>query len=122
MFGAILKATNSSFQKGMTFCRSIYVKKVMELLAFIFEQPSYTHLYENELRLIFQYLLGDISFCYQLFNVSNIACRSLHFLLEKNLSHDILHVMAQIFFLAKNEMLHFHMDILGRACAASWKA
>ena len=42
MFGAILKATNSSFQKGITFCRSIYVKKVMKLLAFIFEQPSYT--------------------------------------------------------------------------------
>ena len=42
MFGAILKATNSSFQKGMTFCRSIYMKKVMKLLAFIFEQPSYT--------------------------------------------------------------------------------
>ena len=41
MFGAILKATNSSFQKGMTFSRSIYVKKVMKLLAFIFEQPSY---------------------------------------------------------------------------------
>ena len=41
MFGAILKATNSSFQKGMTFCRSIYVKKVMKLLALIFEQPSY---------------------------------------------------------------------------------
>ena len=41
MFGAILKAKNSSFQKGMTFCRSIYVKKVMKLLAFIFEQPSY---------------------------------------------------------------------------------
>ena len=40
MFGAILKATNSSFQKGMTFCRSIYLKKVMKL-AFIFEQPSY---------------------------------------------------------------------------------
>ena len=40
-FGANLKATNSSFQKGMTFCRSIYVKKVMQLLAFIFEQPSY---------------------------------------------------------------------------------
>ena len=38
MFGAILKATNSSFQKGLTFCRSIYVKKVMKLLAFIFEQ------------------------------------------------------------------------------------
>ena len=41
MFGAILKATNSSFQKGMTFCRSIYLQKVMKLLAFIFEQPSY---------------------------------------------------------------------------------
>ena len=41
MFGAILKATNSSFQKGITFCRSIYEKKVMKLLAFIFEQPSY---------------------------------------------------------------------------------
>ena len=41
MFGAILKATNSSFQKGMTYCRSIYVKKGMKLLAFIFEQPSY---------------------------------------------------------------------------------
>ena len=41
MFGAILKATNSSFRKGMTFCPSIYLKKVMKLLAFIFEQPSY---------------------------------------------------------------------------------
>ena len=41
MFGAILMATNSSFQKGMIFCLSIYVKKVMKLLAFIFEQPSY---------------------------------------------------------------------------------
>ena len=41
MLSAILKATNSSFQKGMAFCRSIYVKKVMKLLAFIFEQPSY---------------------------------------------------------------------------------
>ena len=40
MFGVILKATNSSFQKGMPFCRSIYVKKVIKLLAFIFEQPS----------------------------------------------------------------------------------
>ena len=39
MFGATLKATNNSFQKGITFCRSIYVKKVMKLLAFIFEQP-----------------------------------------------------------------------------------
>ena len=41
MLGAILKATNSSFQKGITFFPSIYVKKVMKLLAFIFEQPSY---------------------------------------------------------------------------------
>ena len=41
MFGAILLATNSSFQKGIKFCRSIYVKKAMKLLAFIFEQSSY---------------------------------------------------------------------------------
>ena len=41
MFGAILKETNSSFQEGITFCLSIYVRKVMKLLAFIFEQPSY---------------------------------------------------------------------------------
>ena len=41
MFGAILTATDSSFQKGMIFCRSTYVKKVMKLHAFIFEQPSY---------------------------------------------------------------------------------
>ena len=41
MVGALLKATNSSFQKGMTFCRSIHVKKVMKHIAFLFEQPSY---------------------------------------------------------------------------------
>ena len=41
MFGVILTAKNSSFQKGMTFFRSTYVKKVIKLLAFIFEQPSY---------------------------------------------------------------------------------
>ena len=40
MLDAILKAKNSSFHKSMTFCRSIYVKKVMKLLAFILEQPS----------------------------------------------------------------------------------
>ena len=40
MFGAVLKATISSFREGMTFCRSVYVKKVMKLLAFILEQPS----------------------------------------------------------------------------------
>ena len=39
MFGAILMTTNCSFQKGIIFFRSIYVKKVMTLLAFIFEQP-----------------------------------------------------------------------------------
>ena len=41
MIGAILKATNSSLQKSMTLCRSIYVTKVMKLLAFIYEQTSY---------------------------------------------------------------------------------
>ena len=45
MFGAILTATNRSFQKGVIFCRSTYVKKVMKLLAFIFEQPSYLTLF-----------------------------------------------------------------------------
>ena len=35
MFDAILTATNSSFQKGMTFCRSTYVKKVMSLTVFM---------------------------------------------------------------------------------------
>ena len=40
MFGAILKATNSSFEKFMAFFCSMCVKKVMKLLAFIFEQPS----------------------------------------------------------------------------------
>ena len=40
MFGANLKVTKSFFLKGMTFFRCIYVKKVMKLLAFIFEQPS----------------------------------------------------------------------------------
>ena len=47
MFGAILKATNRAFQKGITFCRSIYVKKVMKLLPFIFEQPSYKKRVKN---------------------------------------------------------------------------
>ena len=42
MIGASLKATNNSFQKHITFCCSIYVKKVMKLVAFVFEQPSYT--------------------------------------------------------------------------------
>ena len=41
IFGAILETTNSSFQKCMTFCPSIYVKKVMKLLTFIIKQSSY---------------------------------------------------------------------------------
>ena len=41
MFGTIFKATKSYFQNDITVCHSIYVKKVMKLLAFIFEQPSY---------------------------------------------------------------------------------
>ena len=41
MFGAIVKATNSSFQRGMTFCRNMYAQKVMKLLAYLFEQPLY---------------------------------------------------------------------------------
>ena len=41
MFEPFVKATIFSFHKGMTFCHSINVKKVMKLLAFIFEQPSY---------------------------------------------------------------------------------
>ena len=40
MFDAFLKATNSAFQRGVAFCRSIYLEKVMKLHAFIFEQPS----------------------------------------------------------------------------------
>ena len=52
MFGVILKATNSSFQKGMTFCRSIYVQKVMRLLAFIFEQPSYMLVFYGPVKVV----------------------------------------------------------------------
>ena len=53
MFGAILKATNSSFRKGMAFCLSVYVKKVMTLLAFIFEQPSYLNIYDTYMAKIY---------------------------------------------------------------------
>ena len=44
MFVASVKATKSSFQKGMLLCLSIYMKKVMKLLAFIFEQSSYSYI------------------------------------------------------------------------------
>ena len=65
MFGAILKAANISFQKGITFCRSIYVKKVMKLLAFIFEQPSYNPT-QPLIRLYFKYktaIIPNVFFC-----------------------------------------------------------
>ena len=63
MFGAILKATNSSFQRGMTFCRSIYVKKVMKLLAFIFEQSSYFEKYTYQESCPFAFPFKNISRC-----------------------------------------------------------
>ena len=44
MLGAILKVTESSFLKGITFCRSIYVQKVMKLLAFILNSPRISKL------------------------------------------------------------------------------
>ena len=49
MLDAILKATNSSFQKDVAFCHSInlYMKKFMKLLAFIFEHPSYRGAYTS---------------------------------------------------------------------------
>ena len=40
VIGASLNATNSYFQKHVRFSRSIYVKKVMKLVSFIFEHPS----------------------------------------------------------------------------------
>ena len=63
MFGTNLKAINSYFRKGMTFCHSIYVKKVMKPLAFIFEQPSYLllspYLCFNSFLYLDLYVLGD---------------------------------------------------------------
>ena len=60
MLGAILKATNSSFQKGMTIYPSIYVKKVMKLLAFIFEQPPYLNVVFSDI-VIFQGIRTSIA-------------------------------------------------------------
>ena len=57
MFCAILKVTNNSLQKGMKFCGSIYVQKVMKLLAFIFEQPSYINTVYYEIQ---YYCIGNI--------------------------------------------------------------
>ena len=39
MFGASLEATNSFFPETYNICRSICVKKVMKLIAFIVEYP-----------------------------------------------------------------------------------
>ena len=60
MFGAILKATTSSFKKGMTCGRSIYVKKVMKLLAFIFEQPSYSLILDVYIKMYEDIVNGDL--------------------------------------------------------------
>ena len=68
MFGTILKATNSSFKKGMTYCRSIYVMKVMKLLVFIFEQPSYIFKINYKAcvaQLLSQYLIDGVYIAYQ---------------------------------------------------------
>ena len=80
MFGAILKVTDSSFQKGMIICRSIYVTKVMNLLAFIFEQPSYCHLSQSTFHLrslYFQYMSLDISTLHQSQYLSQVVSTSL---------------------------------------------
>ena len=87
MFGAIVKATNSSFQKGMTICRSIYVKRVMKLLAFIFEPPSY-----NEWLMIFIPLVYEVYRGYVVFAFSVImfvclsVCLSVNFFSVKDFS------------------------------------
>ena len=49
----------------MTFCRIIYVKKVMKLLAFIFEQPSYVlNLFSFDLAIVYD--IGAINYCYNI--------------------------------------------------------
>ena len=47
MSGAVLKVTNSPSKKRLPLSCSIYVNKVMKLLAFIFEQPSYMKFERN---------------------------------------------------------------------------
>ena len=66
MIGAILKATNSYFQKGMTFCHSIYVKKIIKLLAFIFEQPSYRNKMNTSFNLVYMVMLRHVLICFHL--------------------------------------------------------
>ena len=75
MFGDILKATNSSFQKGMIFCRSICVKKVMKLLAFIFEQPSYLSNWSGASNLISLVFLISLDLLLYLLQRSNLIGR-----------------------------------------------
>ena len=65
MIGVILKGTNSSFQKGITFCCSIYMKNAMKLLAFIFEQSSYFHLSFLETDLHYSLYLLHFGFVFQ---------------------------------------------------------
>ena len=68
MFGVILKATNKSFQKGMLFYLSTYMKKVMKLLAFIFEQPAYRRIFAQIYKFLVQKYIFTI-FAYELFKV-----------------------------------------------------
>ena len=73
MFGTILKATNSFYKKGMTYCRSIYATEVMKLLAFIFEQPSYQIIMKKN----YHRLRKNISnICFEYLNMS----KAKHFL------------------------------------------
>ena len=71
MFGVSLKAINISLQKRITFCRSIYLKKVMKLVALIFEHPSY-------LRLILYHV--SIYICGSLITHASVA---MHFFFKK---------------------------------------
>ena len=59
--GTSLKVTYSPIYKRLPFCRSICVKKIMKLLAFIFEQPSYMctillYLYGGHIKKLFNEL------------------------------------------------------------------
>ena len=66
MFGAILKATNSSFQKSMTFCCSIYVEKVNKLLTCIHILTALV------LSVRMPFMRGSRKFCQRGFNFDNV--------------------------------------------------
>ena len=78
MFGAILKVTNSSFRKGMTYCRSVFLKKVIKLLAFIFEQSSYSVLYAKFI------LPRIVQYSQHHFEASLLALTKLKFILSSS--------------------------------------